>query len=141
MTATQNCADLLIHFDRRSIKRTVIILACMTFLFTLIVEIPGNRCRGQEVVEMGGELIVNSGLEGEYRQHVTYAHPPQWGGNIFGQAKGRYTQEVDNPHSGRSAAKIECDTLPTGGMSFFQGQTMIPLVPGHKYIPQRMDAK
>ena len=89
--------------------------------------------RAAEVVEQGDELIVNSGLEGEYVSRGGSAFPPGWRGNIFGQAKGRYIEETEDPHSGRSAIKIECDALPVGGISFYQTDRVIRYAPGRKY--------
>ena len=91
-------------------------------------------CGAEETVELGDELVVNGGLEGEYKEHPVYSHPAAWRGNIFGQAQGRYLPETENPHSGRSAIKIECDALPTGGISFYQTDRVIRFVPGRKYI-------
>lgn len=81
-------------------------------------------CPAEETVEIGDELIVNGGLEGEYKQHATYSYPADWHGNIFGQAEGRYLRETENPHSGQSAIKIECDALPAGEVVvLFEGRT------------------
>jgi len=80
------------------------------------------------------KLIVNGGLEGKYNPRGGSALPAQWRGNPWGLAKGRHIEETANPRSGRSATKIECDALPTGGISFYQEDLMIPLVPGRKYI-------
>ena len=90
-------------------------------------------CRAEETVEIGDELIVNGGLEGEYKQHATYSYPADWHGNIFGQAEGRYVREIENPHSGQSAIKIECDALPAGGISFYQTDRVVRFEPGRKY--------
>jgi len=77
--------------------------------------------------------VLNGGLEGAYKDHKMYNYPNQWYGSIWGKAKGRWRKDSDYPHSGEAALMMECDQMPSGGMSFYQGGARIPMVPGRTY--------
>ena len=77
--------------------------------------------------------VLNGGLEGEYKNDKARAFPPQWYGSIWGKAKGRWKKETNYAHSGEAVLMIECDALPVGGISFYQG-ARLPMVPGRTYI-------
>jgi len=78
--------------------------------------------------------VLNGGLEGAYKDHKMYNYPNQWYGSIWGKAKGRWRKDTDYPHLGEAALMMECDQMPMGGMSFYQGGARIPMVPGRTYI-------
>ncbi|MFH0964275.1 MAG: LamG domain-containing protein [Planctomycetota bacterium] len=77
--------------------------------------------------------VLNGGLEGAYREDRTYNVPPGWTGSIWGGAKGRWRKDAEYPHSGEAALRMECDEIPSGGMSFYQPGARIALVPGRTY--------
>ena len=76
--------------------------------------------------------VLNGGMEGAYRKDKTRSFPLHWYGAFWGKAKGRWKKDADYPHAGEAALMIECDALPTGGISFYQN-ARIPLIPGRTY--------